>query len=56
VKRPQRHGPPPAARDEQPEPQVAPERHSGEGLASVLEVLQKLEPRPEPAKPPEPAS
>ena len=54
VKRTQRAGPPPVRKSE-PKPSWPLERHSGEGAASALEMLQKLEKRrvaDQPAEPP----
>ena len=54
VKRTQRAGPPPV-RNSEPKPSWPLERHSGEGAASALEMLQKLEKRrvaDQPAEPP----
>lgn len=44
VKRSQRAGPPKPVRQPEPKPQWT-ETHSGEGSASALETLQKLEKR-----------
>lgn len=59
VKRSQRPGPAKPARQPEPKPAPGVERHSGEGSASALETLHKLEKRriarsPEP--PDEPSS
>ena len=54
VKRTQRAGPPPV-RNSEPKPSWPLERDSGEGAASALEMLQKLEKRrvaDQPAEPP----
>ena len=54
VKRTQRAGPPPV-RNSEPKPSWPLERHNGEGAASALEMLQKLEKRrvaDQPAEPP----
>jgi hypothetical protein len=53
VKRTQRGGPAKAARKQEPK-QWPIERHSGEGSASALETLQKLEKRRVAAKPGDP--
>lgn len=42
------------ARKEEPRPTWPPERHSGEGSASALETLQKLEKRRVASKPRDP--
>ena len=55
VKRTQRAGPPPV-RQPEPKPSWPLERHSGEGAASALEMLQKLEKRRVADKPAEPPS
>jgi hypothetical protein len=54
VKRTPRAGPGKPARKQEPKPQWPLERHSGEGSASALETLQKLEKRRVAAKPHEP--
>jgi hypothetical protein len=55
VKRTQRAGPPRPARKPDPKPASSPlERHSGEGSASALETLQKLEKRRFSTKPNDP--
>jgi hypothetical protein len=54
VKRAQRPSPSRPARKEEPKPAWPAERHSGEGSASALETLQKLEKRRSAGKPAEP--
>jgi hypothetical protein len=54
VKRTQRGGPAKAARKQEPKQQWPIERHSGEGSASALETLQKLEKHRVAAKPGDP--
>lgn len=55
MKRPQRTGAKPARAKPEPKPAWPPERHSGEGSASALETLQRLESRRRlPAKPADP--
>jgi hypothetical protein len=61
AKRTQRAGPAQAPRPKENKPAWAIERHSGEGSASALETLQKLEKRrgvhrPRDPKPDDPAS
>lgn len=52
AKRTQRGGAKPAPARQEPKPVAPLERHSGEGSASALETLQKLESRrPLPARP-----
>ena len=54
AKRTQRAGAKPAPARQEPKPVAPLERHSGEGSASALETLQKLESRrrlPRPADP-----
>jgi hypothetical protein len=55
VKRVQRPSPPRPAGKEESRPTWPPERHSGEGSASALETLQKLEKNRAARKPAEPA-
>jgi hypothetical protein len=55
VKRTQGTGPARPARKEEPKPAWPAERHSGEGSASALETLQKLEKRRGAARPGDPA-
>jgi hypothetical protein len=55
VKRAKRSGPPETARIPETRPVSPLERHSGEGSASALETLQKLEKRRTAAKPSDPA-
>lgn len=56
VKRNQRGGPVRPARQPEPKPGWNVERHSGEGSASALEILQKLEKRRGVSRtPPDPA-
>jgi hypothetical protein len=55
VKRTQRTGPSrPARKSDEPKPAWPIERHSGEGSASALETLQKLEKRRVVSRPAEP--
>jgi hypothetical protein len=54
VKRTQRMGPSRPPRKPEAKPAWPIERHSGEGSASALEILQKLEKRRTVAKPQEP--
>jgi hypothetical protein len=54
VKRTQTSGSAKPARKQEPKPVWPVERHSGEGSASALETLQKLEKRRVAAKPEEP--
>jgi hypothetical protein len=57
AKRTQRGGAKPAPARQEPKPAGPPERHSGEGSASALETLQKLESRRRlPGKPADPHS
>jgi hypothetical protein len=51
VKRTQRARPPPARTKQEAKPAWPAERHSGEGSASALETLQKLEQRRVAGKP-----
>ena len=56
AKRAQRGGARPAPAPQEPGPAVPLERHSGEGSASALETLQKMESRRRlPGRPAEPA-
>ena len=55
VKRAKRSGLPEPARPEKTPPVLPLERHSGEGSASALETLQKLEEHRTAAKPSDPA-
>jgi hypothetical protein len=54
AKRSQKAGPAKAARKQEPKPQWPVERHSGEGSASALETLQKLERRRVASRPADP--
>jgi hypothetical protein len=54
AKRTQRAGPPPSRKQQAAKPAWPPERHSGEGSASALETLQKLEKRRDQGRPAEP--
>lgn len=55
MKRPPRTGAKPAGAKPEPKPAWPPERHSGEGSASALETLQRLESRRRlPVRPAEP--
>jgi len=54
VKRTQRAGPGKPARKQEPRPAWPLERHSGEGSASALETLQKIERRRSAGKPADP--
>lgn len=54
LKRTQRTGSPRPARKPEPKPAWPAERHSGEGSASALETLQKLEKRRGAARPGDP--
>jgi hypothetical protein len=54
VKRTQRTGPARPGRKQEPKPAWPAERHSGEGSASALETLQKLEKRRGAARPGDP--
>lgn len=54
VKRTQREVPPGQGRKPEPKPAWPNERHSGEGSASALETLQKLEKHRVAGKPAEP--
>jgi hypothetical protein len=56
VKRTQRAGPAKPARKQETKPAWPTERHSGEGSASALETLQKLEKRRVASKPREPGA
>jgi hypothetical protein len=55
LKRTQRTGPARPTRAPEPKPAWPAERHSGEGSASALETLQKLEKRRGAARPGDPA-
>jgi hypothetical protein len=54
AKRTQRTGVGKPARQQEPKPVWPNERHSGEGAASALEILQKLEKRRGASKPNDP--